>query len=227
MADDRPLETAEQAIGRIDTKIADLESTLLARLARRPTGDVEPTIRSTPKPDTLILNGALVSRTTYAGLWSWAQGAGLVIAGMFTVGNGSTTFGLPDMRGRVPIGVGTLGSDTYSLGALGGASTRAISTANLPPHDHNVSINSDTHSHGGSTGGVGDHSGHNSGSAGVPAGSGLLIPANSQNDRGAHSHSLDINDDTHSHTVSESSVGSGTAFDVRQAYIAINWLIWT
>jgi len=40
----------------------------------------------------LKANGAAVSRTTYAALWS-------VIGGTYGLGNGSTTFNVPDMRG--------------------------------------------------------------------------------------------------------------------------------
>jgi microcystin-dependent protein len=45
----------------------------------------------------LALEGAAVSRTTYASLFS-------VIGTMYGVGDGSTTFNLPDMRGRFPRG---------------------------------------------------------------------------------------------------------------------------
>ena len=48
----------------------------------------------------LICNGAAVSRTTYAALFA-------VIGTTYGTGNGSTTFNLPDLRGRAPIGAGT------------------------------------------------------------------------------------------------------------------------
>lgn len=230
--DDRPLEDPAQAIGRIDAKIADLESTLLARLVRRPVGDMEPTIRSAPKANTLILNGALVSRTTYAALWSWAQANTLVVTGLFTTGDGSTTFGLPDMRGRVPIGVGTLGSDTYALGQIVGASAKVISLANLPAHDHNVSVSLSQHEgHSHAINGAGGHGGHFPGDRYLAAGGtalGLADWQSSGNDNGSHSHSMSIEGGgkPHSVSVNESPAGSGTAFDVRQASLAINWLIW-
>jgi microcystin-dependent protein len=110
------------------------------RVYNRPTGDIEPTLRPTAKPDTLILNGQTVSRTTYANLWAWAQANSLVIAGMFNVGNGTTTFGVPDMRGRVMIGAGTLGADVYVLGATAGVAHPTITTAQVPPHAHNVAV---------------------------------------------------------------------------------------
>lgn len=55
-------------------------------------------------------------------------------------GNGTTNFKLPDLRGRVPIGVGTgVGLPTYSLGQQVGAATSILTTANLPAHTHAVS----------------------------------------------------------------------------------------
>lgn len=236
MADDRPVDDPAAQIAQLGRDLEDLRSTLLARMTRRSTGDVEPTVRTSAKPNTLILNGAAVSRTTYSDLWAWVQENSLVITGLFTVGDGSTTFGLPNFAGRVPVGVGTLGSDSYALGALGGAATRAITTANMPAHDHNVSgstNNQGTHSHSGGTGAAGgNHGGHfPTAQFNAAAGPDLGVAAwNGGTGNVAHSHSMDLDDaggHTHSLTVSETSVGSGTAFDVRQASIAINWLVWT
>tara|TARA_R110001599_G_scaffold203384_1_gene400486 strand:+ start:252 stop:989 length:738 start_codon:yes stop_codon:yes gene_type:complete len=62
----------------------------------------------------LLCNGADVSRTTYARLFA-------VIATAYGAGNGSSTFGLPDLRDRVPLGKGsnnsTLGAETGSAAA--------------------------------------------------------------------------------------------------------------
>jgi phage-related tail fiber protein len=62
----------------------------------------------------LKLNGALISRTTYAGLWSVAQASGALVTdaqwtttanrmwGSWSSGDGSTTFRLPEFRGEFP-----------------------------------------------------------------------------------------------------------------------------
>jgi microcystin-dependent protein len=47
-------------------------------------------------------------------------------------GDGRTTFALPDLRGRAPIGT----SPSTPVGAQRGAPTRTLVTANLPPHTH-------------------------------------------------------------------------------------------
>lgn len=57
----------------------------------------------------LLCQGQAVSRTTYAKLYS-------VIGTTYGTGDGSTTFNVPDMRGRVPTGVGTCDGVTYNLG---------------------------------------------------------------------------------------------------------------
>jgi len=213
MADDRPADDPNEALGRLQTQLDDFQATVLARLTKRSTGDVEPTIRSTPKDGTLLMQGQLVSRTTYAALWAWAQAQSLVIAGMFTTGDGSTTFGLPDFRRRMPIGVGTLGTDTYPLGGTGGAASRVLTQANMPSHSHPLTGG------GGTAYGVGDHGGHNSGAFGVAGGSAGATAANGQTGNGAHSHNVQTE-------VYSTAVGSGTAFDNRPAYLAINWAIW-
>jgi microcystin-dependent protein len=58
-------------------------------------------------------------------------------------GDGRTTFALPDLRGRVPIGAGEppTGS-TYPLGATGGQEAVALTTGQLPEHGHAVHASS-------------------------------------------------------------------------------------
>ena len=52
-------------------------------------------------------------------------------------GDGRTTFGLPDLRGRVPVGYGTgPGLPTYSWGQKSGSTQIVLSLANLPSHTH-------------------------------------------------------------------------------------------
>ncbi len=60
-------------------------------------------------------------------------------------GNGSTTFQLPDLRGRVPMGVGQgFGLPNYLLGQQSGAANPSLSVANLPSHTHTVPGSSNT-----------------------------------------------------------------------------------
>lgn len=242
MAEDRPLQTSEEAIAALDAKFEDRYATLLARVSRKSVGDVELAFRSTPKDGTLFLQGQTVSRTTYAALWAWVQETGGVVTGGFTAGDGSTTFGLPDMRDRTIMGAG--GGTT--LGQAGGNATITLTTAQLPSHTHNVDVQDvGGHTHGGSTGidsnahthPVFSHGGHNSGvTGGIGGGGGFSVATNTQEQNGggnsggpsaSHTHGLSISSGGgHGHNVTQSSVGNGAAIDVRQPYRGMNLAIW-
>jgi microcystin-dependent protein len=55
-------------------------------------------------------------------------------------GDGSTTFALPDLRGRVPVHFGQLsGGSYYNIGQKSGSEIAALSQTNLPSHSHTLS----------------------------------------------------------------------------------------
>lgn len=85
----------------------------------------------------LLCDGSAVSRTDYADLFT-------AIGTTYGTGDGSTTFNLPDLSGRVVIGV----SGTHALASTGGAETVTLQTANLPAHTHSVP----KHGHGNNIG---------------------------------------------------------------------------
>lgn len=54
-------------------------------------------------------------------------------------GNGTSTFALPDLRGRMPIGQHQgPGLPNYVIGEIGGTTTTNILTSNLPAHEHSA-----------------------------------------------------------------------------------------
>lgn len=82
----------------------------------------------------LVCDGSAVSRTTYAALFA-------VIGTTWGAGNGSTTFNVPDLRGRTAIGAGTgTASDAtaHALGSNGGTETHKLTHAQsgVPAHSH-------------------------------------------------------------------------------------------
>lgn len=98
-------------------------------------------------PGYLWCNGAAVSRTTYAALFT-------AISTTHGAGDGSTTFNVPNRKDRVAIGKGDMGSttdaaiidtllDTLTLGATydgeGSIDTIALVSGNIPPHTHTIS----------------------------------------------------------------------------------------
>ena len=91
----------------------------------------------------LFCDGTAIDRTNYAELFA-------VIGEIYGIGDGSTTFNLPDFRGRTPIGAGQ--GENLTLRALGevmGVETVALSTTELPTHDHTIAHNhyGGTHAH--------------------------------------------------------------------------------
>ncbi|HWQ07801.1 MAG TPA: tail fiber protein, partial [Holophaga sp.] len=89
------------------------------------TGAVQMYGGSTAPDGYLLCNGAAVSRTTYSALYS-------VIGTTFGTGDGSTTFNLPKITGRFPLGV----SSTYMLGKTGGEETHTLTVDEMPAHTH-------------------------------------------------------------------------------------------
>ena len=109
------------------------------------TGVVVPFAGSTAPTGSLLCFGQAVNRTTYAALFA-------IIATAYGIGDGSTTFNVPDLRGRSIAGVDNMGGTTAgritaagsgitgtTLGASGGTETHTLITAEMPSHTHALS----------------------------------------------------------------------------------------
>lgn len=234
MPDDREAADLVETVRALTKQVEDLRSTTLARIDRRPVGDVEFAFRAAAKPGTLFMQGQTLSRVTYAALWQWAQDHGAVVTGGYGSGDGSTTFTLPDWRGRVPIGVGTGAGSTVALGQLLGAATVTLTEAQMPSHTHTGSTGSDSHSHNPSNGSMtsaGSHGAHNGGSHELMNGTGNVYtkPSLSNESGGSHTHGfdLDIDSDTHSHTISLTNTGGGGSHENRPPAFGVNYAVWT
>ena len=56
------------------------------------------------------------------------------LLGKFYGGDGATTFNLPNLQGRMPIGFGQLQTVIHNMGDTGGTANVQLSTANMPAH---------------------------------------------------------------------------------------------
>lgn len=88
----------------------------------------------------LYCNGAAVSRSTYSALFA-------KIGTTFGAGDNSTTFNLPDLRGRVLTGYTSAETEFDAIGETGGAKTHTLSASEMPIHNH--TINDPGHTHNG------------------------------------------------------------------------------
>jgi len=80
-----------------------------------------------------LCNGQTLSISQYSALFA--------LLGTSFGGNGTTTFNLPDMQGRVPINAGSgAGLSPYILGQSGGTENVTLSTPQMPSHTHLANI---------------------------------------------------------------------------------------
>ena len=121
-----------------------VDGSLLTGVSGTPTGAVIPYAGTSAPANWLLCFGQAVSRTTYAALFA-------VVGTTYGVGDGSTTFNLPDLRGRVIAGQDDMGGTSANrltglsggvdgdiLGGAGGAETHTLTTAQLASHTHQL-----------------------------------------------------------------------------------------
>lgn len=192
---------------------------------------------TTPPKPWLFCDGSRISRTEYERLFN-------IIGETYGAGDGRDTFNLPDLRGRVTVGVDPLeiyGVGLNKLGSVGGQFVHQLTIDQIPAHNHSAgslstssdgnhshSINDPGHDHGGKTENLG------------PFGSGrwgMVTKGGSGSDQSSHSHTIPrgqtyitINTDgSHVHMVDSGhtgSVGLGQEFSLMQPYQTVNYIIY-
>ena len=175
-------------------------------------------------------NGQAISRTTYAALFA-------LLGTTWGAGDGSTTFNIPDLRDRVPVGTATMGGAadpgliTQYAGTLAtglGEGQHTLSSGEMPAHTHTQqgSFTSGTESanHTHTTpffagnplnqlGGGGSNNANN-----LAGTYGNNSNATSATESVAHTHTVTISGAT-------TSAGSGTAHNIVQPGLVCNWIV--
>ena len=180
-------------MNRIETGIAAV-STHIA-----PTGVVLEYISGVAPTGWLLCDGEPVSRQTYSDLFA-------LIGTSYGAGDGATTFNLPDLRGRVPVGFDSTQSDFNELGKTGGAKTHSLTAAQLASHNHSISHTHSSYRYRSSGGGPT-----------VEWASGM-----SQTNSYAVTHTT-----SGSSAANSGSTGSGSAHNNLQPYVTMNYIIKT
>lgn len=165
----------------------------------------------------LTCTGQLVSRTTYRDLFT-------ALGTRYGAGDGSTTFGLPDFRGLVPVGVDPAQTEFDTLGKTGGEKTHLLTAAEMPSHTHTQNSHGHTVSDPG-------HS-HRQVVTANSGGSALRNDFSSDGaggvfDQGANTNASGTGVTIQGTTAVNQSTGGGGAHNNLQPYRAINFIIKT
>lgn len=183
----------------------------------------------------LLCEGQTVSRSTYASLFT-------AIGTAYGAGDGSTTFALPNLKGRIPVGRDSAQTEFDVLGETGGAKTHTLSTAEMPSHTHTQdahnhsqnahahSVYDPSHSHPPASGyiSIPQNSYPNGTSWYFPGGGGYLN-ANAGN-TGYAGTGVQIYNNTATNnatTATNQNTGGGGAHNNLQPYITVNYIIKT
>lgn len=122
-------------IGYLDGVTSSIQTQFNA-LEAFPKGMVSPYAGASAPTGWLLCDGAAVSRTTYASLYG-------VVGDTYGAGDGTTTFNVPNLKGRVIVGIDGADSDFNTRGETGGWKATQAHTHDLSSHTH-----SDDHVHG-------------------------------------------------------------------------------
>jgi microcystin-dependent protein len=175
-----------------------------------PTGVLYPYAGSSAPSGYLLCNGTAISRTTYSALFS-------IIGTTYGVGDGLTTFNLPNMLGRIPVGIDAGQTEFNAAGVTGGEKTHILTVTEMPSHTHTQSPHN--HTQAAHTHNIKSNSGSGATWPGMPP-SGPTFVGNSGI---LDSQTPFIN----STTATNNNTGGDGAHNNLQPYLALNYIIKT
>lgn len=125
----------------IATSITDLTNRITTLESITPSGNVQLTARATAPSGWVLCDGASYLRTgAYANLFA-------AIGTTYGAVDG-THFNVPNLKGRVPVGVDASQTEFDALGETGGAKAVQLQASEMPVHNHTASVTTDgSHSH--------------------------------------------------------------------------------
>jgi microcystin-dependent protein len=179
-----------------------------------PVGSVVAYALATPPAGWLLCDGTVHNISSYPTL-----GVGL---GSTYGGNGTTTFAVPNLKGRVPVGRDSAQTEFDTLGEVGGAKTHTLTSTEMPSHTHTQNSHNhtqDAHGHNFLYAGT-EYSGWQFATAaggninyslGNGAGGVTTIAANTATNQAA--------------TATNQNTGGGEAHNNLQPYIVMNYII--
>ena len=215
---------------RIIAEVTSQVSAAFAGVSSVPIGTVSPFAGASAPANWLFCDGSAVSRTTYADLFT-------TIGTTYGSGNGSTTFNVPDLRGRVVIaqddmGTGSAGrvSAATTLNYSTGSATHTLSVSEMPSHNHGGSAttsSSGSHSHTSSNGlnFLTTSSFSYLEDRDLPASGSYDVLFDFANAGSYQSWPTTNSTGSHTHTVTISSQGSGGSHNNLQPLLTLNYII--
>jgi microcystin-dependent protein len=148
----------------------------------------------------MLCQGQLLSISQNAALFS--------LLGTTYGGNGTTTFALPDLRGRAPIGTGSgPGLPPVNEGQIAGTTTASILISNLPPHSH--ALNASTNA------------------AGLTVPTNNLLGSVQDSNQGQSTAYVAAPGNTIMAPSAIGNTGNGTPLNIQNPYLGINYIIAT